>query len=384
MKISLDNIVSSLTNLSFTPTFDPASNQLTVVVPSWRPDVILREDVIEEVARIVGYELLPATLMTGTNPPIERDPMFHFERDIRRTLVSSGVSEARTYVTVTDRDITTWSGERRPVRLVNPVVADERNMRTSALPRLIATLAENLKHESSVRFFEIGHVFLSQGPGELPQEPSLLAIAIAGNRHHFDRFNSKSGAGDQLDYFDVKGLIDGVLERHPVTDFKFDRFEHPILHPGRTAALYSGETRFGFIGEVRPDRAEEFGVSGPRLIVAEVSLSLMAELSAERTGRTITVDRFLPVEQDFAVVVEKSTPAGDVEDALRSAARPLASNVTLFDIFEGEQIGLENKSLAYRVTFTAPDRALTDAELGKVRTRIEKVLRQRVGGQFRT
>jgi phenylalanyl-tRNA synthetase beta chain len=384
MKISLDDIVSSLTGLSFSPTFDPASNQLSVVVPTWRPDVLLREDVIEEVARIVGYEMLPATLMTGTNPPIERDPMFLLERDIRRTLVSSGVSEARTYVTVTDRDITTWSGERRPVRLVNPVVADERNMRTSPLPRLIATLAENLKHETSVRFFEIGHVFLSAGADELPQEPGVLAIAVAGNRHRFDRFHPKPGPGDQLDYFDVKGLIDKVLDRYPVANFKFDRFEHPILHPGRAAALYSGDTRFGFIGEVRPDRAEEFGIEGPRLVVAEVNLSLMAELAAEQSGRTITVDRYLPVEQDFAVVVEKSTPAGDVESALRTAAGPLATNVTLFDIFEGEQIGLDNKSLAYRVTFTAPDRALTDAELGKVRTRIEKVLNQRVGGQFRT
>jgi phenylalanyl-tRNA synthetase beta chain len=294
------------------------------------------------------------------------------------------VSEARTYVTVTDRDFTTWGGERRPVRLVNPVIADERNMRTSMLPRLIATLAENLKHETSVRFFEIGHVYLSAGPEELPAEPSMLAIAVAGNRHHFDRFHPKQGPTDQLDYFDVKGLLDAVLARHPVADFRFDRIEHPILHPGRSAALYSGEARFGFIGEVRPDRAEEFGIEGPRLIVAEIDLSKMKVHDAERSGRTITVDRYLPVEQDFAVIVEKSTPAGDVEAALRNAAGPLATHVTLFDIFEGEQIGEGNKSLAYRVTFTAPDRALTDAELGKVRTRIEKVLKQRVRGQLRT
>jgi phenylalanyl-tRNA synthetase beta chain len=157
-----------------------------------------------------------------------------------------------------------------------------------------------------------------------------------------------------------------------------------MLHPGRSAALYSGETRFGFLGEVRPDRAAELGVDGPRLVVAELNLSLLQEHKQERTGATIAVDRFLPVEQDFAVIVDKQTPAGEVEDVLRAAAGPLATSLTLFDIFEGSQIGEDKKSLAYRITFTAPDRALTDAELGKVRTRIEKVLKQKIRGALRT
>jgi phenylalanyl-tRNA synthetase beta chain len=99
--------------------------------------------------------------------------------------------------------------------------------------------------------------------------------------------------------------------------------------------------------------------------------------------KRITVDRYLPVEQDFAVIVPRHTPAADVQDALLYGAGPLATNITLFDVFTGQQIGEDNKSLAYRITFTAPDRALTDAELGKVRKRIEKTLKQRVQGQLR-
>jgi phenylalanyl-tRNA synthetase beta chain len=384
IRIPNEKIVDTLKRLSFAPTMDDEANQLSVVVPTWRPDVQLREDVIEEVARVVGYDMLPATLMTGTNPPIERDPMFLLERDIRRTLVNSGLSEARTYITVSDKDFQAWAGERRPVRLVNPVNADEANMRTTPLTRLIAAVSENLKHSSSVKLFEIGHVFLAQGADELPREPSLLGIAVAGQRHRFDRFHPRIDASDQLDYFDVKGMVDAIFARHPVTEFRIERIEHPMLHPGRSAALHSGETRFGFLGEVRPDRAAELGVEGPRLVVAEVNLSLLRELRQERTGTTITVDRYLPVEQDFAVIVEKETPAADVEDVLRAAAGPLATSLTLFDIYEGTQIGDDKKSLAYRITFTAPDRALTDAELGKVRTRIEKVLKQRIGGALRT
>jgi phenylalanyl-tRNA synthetase beta chain len=384
IRIPNDAILDTLTRLSFAPTLNVDTNELSVVVPTWRPDVQLREDVIEEVARIVGYDALPATLMTGTNPPIERDPMFLLERDIRRTLVSSGVSEARTYVTVSDKDFHAWAGERRPIRLVNPVNADEANMRTTPLSRLIEAVSENLKHSSSVKLFEIGHIFLARGAADLPQEPSVLGIAVAGQRHSFDRFHPKVDTSDQLDYFDVKGLVDAIAARHPVSGFHFERIEHPMLHPGRSAALYSGETRFGFLGEVRPDRAAELGVDGPRLVVAELNLSLLQEHKQERTGATIAVDRFLPVEQDFAVIVDKQTPAGEVEDVLRAAAGPLATSLMLFDIFEGSQIGEDKKSLAYRITFTAPDRALTDAELGKVRTRIEKVLKQKIRGALRT
>jgi phenylalanyl-tRNA synthetase beta chain len=378
-----ETVLETLNRLSFKPTIDSETNELSVVVPTWRPDVQLREDVIEEVARIVGYDALPATLMTGTNPPIERDPMFLLERDIRRTLVSSGVSEARTYITVADKDFQAWAGERRPVRLVNPVNADEANLRTTPLSRLIAAVSENLKHSTSVQLFEIGHVFLARGIDDLPQEPSLLGIAVAGQRHLFDRFHPKIDSANQFDYFDVKGLVDLLLTRHSVPEFRFDRVEHPMLHPGRSAALYSGDIRFGFIGEMRPDRAEELGVEGPRLIVAEINLSLVNNLKEEKTGTTITFDRFLPVEQDFAIIVDKPTPAGEVETVLRAAAGPLVTAVTLFDIYEGSQIGEDKKSLAYRITFTAPDRALTDAELGKVRTRIEKVLKQRIGGSLR-
>jgi len=383
MKMPVETVLDVLTRLSFSPAYDASSGQLAVSVPTWRPDVTLREDVIEEVARIVGYEELPATLMTGTNPAIERDPTFLFERDIRRTLVNAGLNEARTYVTISDEDHEAWAGERPPVRLVNPIQADQGIMRTSHLPRLIQTVAENIKHERTVKFFEIGHVYLATGPDSLPEEPSTLGIALTGDRNHFDRFHPRSSPEDQLDYFDVKGLIDSIFDRHPVLEFHLERESHPMLHPGRSAAIYSGQTHLGFIGELRPDRAEVAGLGGHRVVVAELNLATLLACRDTETTRRITVDRFLPVEQDFAVIVSRDVPAADVQEALLYGAGPLATSITLFDIFTGKQIGEENKSLAYRITFTAPDRALTDSELGKVRKRIEKTLKQRVQGQIR-
>jgi phenylalanyl-tRNA synthetase beta chain len=135
------------------------------------------------------------------------------------------------------------------------------------------------------------------------------------------------------------------------------------------------------LGELRPDRAQSFGIEAPRVAIAEIDLDALRK-AGHPVPTDISVPRFLPVEQDFAIVVAEETGAAAVETALRAGAGPLVTAVTLFDIYRGPQIGDNRKSLAYRVTFTAPDRALTDAELSKVRDRIARSL-QKVGGELR-
>ncbi|HEU0163817.1 MAG TPA: phenylalanine--tRNA ligase subunit beta [Thermomicrobiales bacterium] len=388
--------LDALGRLGFAPTLDDATGILTVNVPSWRTDVTIPEDVIEEVARIVGYDRLPATLITGTTPSIERDPTFLLERHIRETLVASGLFEARTYVTTSDEDIARWSavetggllhaaGESQQVRLRNPIQSDRAVLRTSLIPALVAATAENLKHERTVRLFEIGHVYIGTEPDQLPNEPSTLGIVFAGYRDAFDRFNARPGEDDQLDYFDVKGAIDAILLRHQHPDLTWDRAEHPALHPGRSAAFALPDgRRLGIIGEVRPDLAAELGIEGVRLIVAEFNTQLLLEQQQDRHAIShLGIERFLPVEQDFAVVVASDVPEAAVEKALLFGAGPLVTGTTLFDVFEGAQLGENRKSLAFRVTFTAPDRALTDAELLKVRKKIERTLAQQVNGTLR-
>ena len=395
MPVREEQALDVLMRLSFAPTLDPASGMLTVQVPSWRPDVSIPEDVIEEVARIVGYDQLPATLPTGTTPLVERDPLFLLERSIRRTLVASGAFEGRTYVTVSQEEIDRWSAattgglvhavdSAHLVRLKNPIQADRNILRSSAVPGLVAAVAENLKHERTVRLFELGHVYIGTEPDQLPNEPSTLAIAFAGQRDPFDRFNAHPGADDQLDYFDVKGVIDTLLDRHDHPALTWERIQHPALHPGRAASFTLPDgRRLGMIGEVRPDVARELGIEDVRLVVSEVNVQLLLELQTVHAPSQVNVDKFLPVEQDFAVVVDADLPAIEVERALRDGAGPLVTEVALFDVFAGQQLGEHKKSLAFRVTFTAPDRALTDAELGKVRKRIERTLANKVNGSLR-
>jgi len=395
MEIPAAQTLEVLTRLHFAPTIDVETNVLTVQVPSWRPDVNLPQDVIEEVARIVGYDHLPATLITGTTPAVERDPVFLLERHVRKTLVATGAFEARTYVTVSEAEITRWSApetgglahalpSEKLVRLKNPIQSDRGILRASLVPSLVSAVAENLKHEKTVRLFEIGHVYLGTEPDALPQEPSTLAIAFAGIREPFDRFHARPTAEDQLDYFDLKGVIDELLARHDHPALTWARAEHPSLHPGRAATISLEDgRRLGIIGEVRPDVAAELGVEDVRLVIAEINLQLLFEARPEGISHAVKFDRFLPVEQDYAIVVDASTPVADVETALRWGAGPLVTSVTLFDVFTGEQLGEHKKSLAFRVVYTAPDRALTDDDIAKVRRKIERTLKQQVDGTLR-
>ena len=394
MQVEVETMLPILDRLSFQPAYDEASGFLSVQVPSWRSDVTIKEDVIEEIARIVGYDSLPATLITGTTPLVERDPIFLAERRVRQALVSAGGFEGRGYITISDADVKRWDlnetaglghdlRDRPLVRLRNAIPADDNILRPSIVPNLVKSVTENLKHERTVRLFEIGHAYLGTDPNLLPDEPSTVAIALAGQRERFDRFDPKSSEDGQLDYFDVKGMVDAVLDLFGLDDVEWTPIEHPALHPGRAGEVRYRDQRIGIAGEVHPRLAVELGVEDMRLAIAELNVQLILELAATANRPEVKVARFLPVEQDFAVVVDRGVQARTVQQSLPQFAGPLLTGIALFDVYEGPQVGEDKKSLAYRLTFTAPDRALTDAELGKVRKRIERGIQSQLDGSLR-
>jgi phenylalanyl-tRNA synthetase beta chain len=382
-----DQVLDVLRRLGFSPTLD--GQTLRVVVPTWRGDVNQPADIVEEVARVIGYESLPETLIVGRTAPVHRDPDYALQRAVRGVLTGAGAFETVSYVDIGADDMRRLAPEgeaeagihevpiAQAIRLRNPLHADRDILRPTLLPSVLALAAENLKHERGVRLFEIARVYLPSHD-ELPREVNALAIVLAGERDDVGLYAVPGG----LDFFDLKGMVDALLQRLGVTGAEYQRIEHPAFHPGRAAGLFVAGARIGILGELRPDRAEAFAIETPRVAVAEIDLDQLRQVS-HPVPQTITVPHFLPVEQDFAIVVAEETPAADVEAALRAGAGPLATGIALFDIYRGPQIGAQRKSLAYRVTFTAPDRALTDAELGKVREKIARTLRQRVGGELR-
>ncbi len=385
-------VLDALTRLGFEPALaaDDDQDLLSVLVPTYRHDVTIPEDVVEEVARIVGYEALPETLPAGRTPPVVRDPMFRLQTDLRHVLAGAGCVETITYVTTSEQHLLALGADdqgsvgflhRAPladlVRLRNPLQTDRSLLRPTIVPSLLEVAAENLKHQTAVRLFEVARVYLPQGRDALPREANVCALLLAGQRDALGRF-AATGA---LDFFDLKGLVE-VVTKHAGIKPSFDVAAVPGLHPGRAGTLTHAGKPIGLLGELRPDVAAGFGLADYRVGVAELDLDALLE-AAHSASAEIRVPRFLPVQQDFAVVVAEETPAAAVEQALLTGAGILATGITLFDVFRGPQIGENRKSLAYRVTFTAPDRALTDADLGKARGRIEKVLAQKVSGTLR-
>ncbi|MGH2535498.1 MAG: phenylalanine--tRNA ligase subunit beta [Thermomicrobiales bacterium] len=382
-------VLDVLRRLEFDPALD-VDGTLTVVVPTFRRDVTVPEDVIEEVARIIGYESLPSTLPSGNLGSVKRDEQYLLQQEVHRTLIGAGLSEALSYVTVSQRMLDPFTRADGDVgfvrqapsdellRLRNPIQSDRGLMRPTLLPSLLEAVSANLKHATSVRLFELARVFLPHGRDELPDEVEVCAVAMAGAREPLSRYTTPG----TLDYFDLKGVVEVALIRAGVADVRFERSAHPALHPGRAAAAFVGDRRVALLGELRPETVEAFDVAAARVCVAELDLRALMKAIPER-ARQISAPRFLPVRQDYAIVVDAHREAQEVEHALRIGAGPLVTDLVLFDEFQGAQIGEGKKSLAYRVTFTAPDRALTDADLIKVRGKIEKVLGQRVDGVLR-
>lgn len=392
VRFQAEEVLDALGRLGLSPSLSEDGSRLDLVIPTVRHDLTIPDDIVEEVARIIGYDTIPATRPDGPLPAVKRDPMYRLQTAARRLLVGAGFAEAVTYVSISDRQLLLLNHGNQDsepgflvqapiaslVRLRNPLQADREVLRPTLIPSLLEIAAENLKHERSVRLAELARVYLPRGRDELPDERQILALVVVGQRDQFDRFTVTG----ELDFFDLKGAVDAVIEHFALDGLTTAAAAHPALHPGRAAEVRLGEDRLALFGELRPDVAAAFGFAELRVGVAEIDLDLA--LARQREAPQVRVAHFLPVEQDFAVLVDESTPAAQVEATLATAAGPLATAITLFDVFQGGSIGEGKKSLAYRVTFTAPDRALTDADLGKVRTRIERTLAQRVGGTLRT
>lgn len=383
---SNDQIADALTRLGFAPQIE--DDTLTVTIPTVRKDVSIPEDIVEEVARVIGYEGLPDTLPIGRTVPVKRDPAYELRKRTRDILIACGASEAVTYVTVSADDLAAFetadgagfvrrarSGEL--LKLRNPLQAGRDLMRPTLVPSLLESVAQNLRHTETVRLFETARVYLPRGRDELPDEIEMVTIAVAGKRER----TGLHVRATEMDFFDVKGMTDEVLRRMGVAaDVEPDAARG--LHPGRSAVYRVGDRMIARLGELHPDTSNAFGIEDARVAVAEIDLTAVLELQTVGK-REVTVPRFLPVHQDFAIVVEESVAAAAVREALANGAGPLATEIVLFDIYLGEQIGAGKKSMAFRITFLAPDRALTDNELIKVRGKIEKVLKHRVSGALR-
>jgi phenylalanyl-tRNA synthetase beta chain len=253
-------------------------------------------------------------------------------------------------------------------------------MRHNALAALLEVVERNARVRERIAFFEIGPVYLASERGALPDEPQRLAIALTGPR----ALPSWQGSDTSpLDFYDLKGVLLGLLTDLGIPSVTVQPEEHPSFHPGKCARVLSNARKIGVFGEIHPLVCERFDLTGGPLLAAEVDFEILQELSRARGGIR-TVPTYPPVLEDLAIVVGESVAAEQVENVIRSAGGSMVTEVRLFDLYRGGQVGSGRKSLAYSLTYQAPDRTLTDDEVAQIRARIVRRLEADLGARLRS
>ena len=351
-------------------------------------------DLIEELARISGYDRLPTTRLAVELPEFQGDPSLVQEDRVRNLLADSGLQEVITYSLVgldAESRIGYQAGgfsgeadlEAAPVSIINAISPERSQLRRTLLPGLLDVAAENLKNAASVALFEIGGIYLPKNGQTLPAEPRRLGILLSGPRHpaHWD--DPLGVKPSDYDFYDLKGIIDGLAsDLHlPPGDFEPLR-DRPFLHPARSAVWKIGNAVVGVFGELHPRVAPAFRLADRTVLIAEVDLeSLLAQIPDRFAYRRISP--YPPVLRDIAVVVEESLPVERVCSELRAAGGEWLESATLFDVYQGESIPAGTKSLAFALTYRVPDRQLSDKEVDKAHQKIEGRLKHVLQAQIR-
>ena len=378
MQFSREQIVDTLASLGFGVNTQK-EDELLLAVPYWRSDISLEVDVIEEIARIIGYDTLPTTVLSGPLPT-HHDPgqaAIRLKQEVGRVMTGYGFQEIITF-SLTNREtmqeLSSKPLEPEPIPLANAMTTEQDCLRTSLRANLLTALAANRRHQDGViRLYELGRVYLSRGD-DLPDEPDILCGLMSRGEGDI----SWHSEGDQIDFFYAKGVVEGLLAQLGL-EADFVPGEDDGLRPGRQAAVKLGQDIIGVVGEVSPALAEAFDINGQVYMLEIKMAALLPHTLGHDTFRPIA--RFPSVMRDLALVLDSAVTNKQVMDIIR--AFPLVSEVTLFDVYTGKQLEAGKKSLAYRISFQSADHTLTDAEADKVQQKILKRLSGELGAVLR-
>lgn len=344
--------------------------------PSWRFDIAIEVDLIEELARVHGYDQLPVRSIRADLPLAAR-PERHLDlAALRRVLTARGYQEAITYSFVDPKLQALLAPGQPVVELRNPISADMSVMRTTLWAGLLTTLSYNLnRQQQRARLFETGLRFAPTGEG-LPEQRKMLALAATGRRYP----ESWSAGSDAVDFYDVKGDLEAILALARVdTGISYRPGTHPALHPGQSADIVRGDRVIGRLGALHPEVQRQLGIDQP-VFLLEIELADVLEGALPKFSE---LSRFPEVRRDLALLVDRSTPAEAVLSAAREAAGEHLRNLTLFDVYQGKGIDPQRKSLALGLTFQHSSRTLTEDEVNTTVDAVVGVLKERLAATLR-
>jgi phenylalanyl-tRNA synthetase beta chain len=340
---------------------------------------------MEEIARMVGYDSIPATRLEELMPPIHPDPRLDTEERLRDALVTLGLQEIITYrMTEPSQEARLTppgieAGKPEYVELLNPLTPERSVMRRNLLASVLEIAEKNIRTQNRLALFEIAPVYIPEKGSLLPREPLQLAIVIPGP-HLSPSWEKMENA--PMD-FDLKGIFESILDVLHVGKATYSPLEGTIFHPGKSAQVKIGEQVIGTFGELHPLVKEHYDLGTSPMIAAEIDLEALLPLVPDRY-ETSPVPNFPPVIEDIAIVVDETITHEQVEALIRQTGGKALANVRLFDIFRSEQLGVGKKSLAFNLTYQAWDHTMDDKEAAQIRQRIIKRLEQVLGARLRS
>jgi phenylalanyl-tRNA synthetase beta chain len=381
--LETDQIVNILESLEFDCQVE--NEVIRATVPYYRLDVTVAADLIEDVARVWGYDRLPTTLMADDLPPQQRDHSLEGEERVRDVLVGCGLTEAITYsLSNLEAFAKLDPGGTQPdpeqyVRIANPLTSEREYMRHTLMSSLLEAVRDNLRYKERVALFEIGRVYLPEAGEELPREPRRLCVAMTGLREQRSWLTEGKGL---FSFYDLKGVVETLLDHLGVDDRTFTPADHPTFRSGSAANLLLDGVQIGAFGEVDPVVRESFDLPAQPVCLLELDLEeLLARVEPVRHLQPLP--RYPSVSQDLSVIVDEGVSAERVEELIQEAGRGLLVGLTLFDVYRGEQVPEGKKSLAYSLTYRHEQRTLTDKEVAKVHARIVKRLEKDLAAKLR-
>ncbi len=357
---------------------------LTVEPPSFRSDITREVDLMEEVARLVGYDRVPVTYPRVELVGAGVDPHMEARLKTRETLKAAGFFEVINYAFIYHGSLVKLGfhpeDERlNVVRVMNPLSEDQGVMRTSLVPGILQTALHNLGHRNeNLRVFELSKVFLPREGEALPHEPHHVAGLMTGRRNPHLLY----GAEEEVDFADVKGAVEVALEPFNVKDVQFlPKDLPPYLHPREGATIHCGLEKIGALGRLHPRVGEAFDFKKP-IYLFEMDFDKLFALRAERSPFS-PLPKYPSIGRDMALVVDEGVPVQAPLDFMESIREPLLENVEIFDIYESSQLGRGKKSVAYRFIYRAPDRSLTDEEVNELHATLVKRVLSRFNATLR-
>ncbi len=359
-------IQSVLTKLGFTITVR-TKYLYEVTVPTWRVDIDEPVDLYEEVSRVIGFDSIPSTLPYGVKIVSVRNEGFEFARRLRHGLAAIGLTEIMTYSFAGESELRAVSANIRDAfELANPLVKEQRYMRTSLVPKMLEALAANQYLRETVRFFEIGKSFHRKGKG-LPQERNWLSIGVIGGKAWPITYT------EGAEYYDTKGIVENFFSSLGISDLHFKLAVNPLFAAGRAAEVYVGNSKVGEIGIVRFSLAATFGLKREASI-AELDLDKIMPLVSGDIKVTV-ISRYQHSLRDISFVVSDQLQVAKIMAALSSIDK-LVDKVEVVDIYKGKMLSPDEKSITIRLTIVSYGKTLTEEEVEKV---VQKAIQKIVG-----